>query len=66
MSNHCLFCLVDLLLRNSGGRYMRPNYVPFVVWSAANADGGVVVGLGTESCLRSAEILSVCIVCCFV
>ena len=45
MSNHCLFCLVDLLLRNSGGRYMRPNYVPFVVWSAANADGGVVVGL---------------------
>ena len=65
MSNYCSFRVMDLLLRNNGGRDRRPNYVVFVVWSAPNPDGGVVVGLGKESCLRPAEISSVSIVCCF-
>ena len=65
MSNHFSFRIVDLLLRNNGGRDRRPKYVVFVVWRVPNADNGMVVDLGRESCLRSAEISSVCIVCCF-
>ena len=56
---------MDLLLRNNEGRGRRLNYVVFVVWTAPTADDGVVVGLGRESCLRLAEISSVCIVCYF-
>ena len=55
--------MVDLLLKNNGGRDRRPNFVIFVVWSALNAVGGwVVVGLGKESCLGPPEISSMCFV----
>ena len=54
--------MVDLLLKNNGGRDRRPNFVIFVVWSALNAGGWVVVGLGKESCLGPPEISSMCFV----
>ena len=39
--NPLMLHVVDLLLRNHGGRDRRPNYTIFVVsWSAPNTDGG--------------------------
>ena len=43
----------DLLLKNDAGRDRRPNFVIFVVWSALNVDGWVVVGSGREAHIAS-------------
>ena len=56
---------MDLLLKNNGGRDRRPNFVIFVIWSALNVDGWLVVGWGRESCLGLPEILSMYFVYCF-
>ena len=52
------FDVVNLLLKNNGGRDRRLNFVNFVVWSALNIDSWVLVGWGRESCLGPAEISS--------
>ena len=57
--------MVDLLLKNNGGGDKRPNFVIFVVWSALNVDGLVVVGWGRKSCLGLPEISSMRFVYCF-
>ena len=42
------FDVVNLLLKNNGGKDRRPNFVIFVVWSALNVDVWVVV-VGAEN-----------------
>ena len=39
------FNVVNLMLKNNGGRDRRPNFVVFVVWSAFNVDGWVGGGV---------------------
>ena len=41
---------VNILLKSNGGTD-RSNFFIFVVWSALNVEGWVVVGWGRESCL---------------
>ena len=47
--------IVNLLLKTSGGRDRRPNFVIFVVWSTLIVGGWVVVKQGRRSCLRPTE-----------
>lgn len=51
--------VVNLLLKNNGGKGRKPDFI-FVVWSALNVDGWVVVGWSRESCIGPAEISSLC------
>ena len=54
--------MVAPLLKNNGVRNRRSNFVVFVVWSALNVDGWMVVRLGRESCLGPPGISSMCFV----
>ena len=58
------FCYCELSLKNHrvGGRYRKPNFVIYVVWSALIA-GVWVVAWSRKYCLGSTEIASfVCLV----
>ena len=50
--------IVNLLLKTNGGRYRRPNFNIFEVWSALLVDRWVAVAWNRKPCLELAEISS--------
>ena len=49
---------MNFLLKTNGRRYGKPKFVIFVVWSALNVGGWVVVAWSIKSYLGPAEIVS--------